>query len=139
MLRTILFGLCAGSALQAWRQFPPDGPLTADSALWLALSAVVIALGVGWGLGRGHRGGATAVASAHSEATAAALGNQVHVNVFSRDLEGARPVGLTVPDSPSWRGEAPVLSSDQVAELLSEGADLAELGLEETSVEEVRG
>jgi hypothetical protein len=136
-VKPILFGFAAGAAIQAWRQFPPDGPLQPDSAVVIFLAGLVLAYCVGRFRGRGASASAsaTAIASASADATSVAS-NQTHVQVaFFTGGQGAgqQPAlsagavpGVVVPDEVAWRGPArPALSADEL-----DGADLSDLGLE---------
>lgn len=122
-MKVLLFGLAAGAAVQAWRNFPADGPLTATSAMLLAGIAVLAAYLVG--RGRRLRFGAVAVATAEANAEAHAVAsNQVNVAVVVPG-GGARPSGVTVPDADhtAWiEGPRHVAELDDL-----DGMDLSEL------------
>lgn len=135
MLRAVAFGLAVGASVQAWRQWPPDGPVTADAAMVVFLFGLLAAyLGGLWG-GRGRGGArATATATASAEATAAAFGNAVNVAVFTADP--ARPTAFRVPDeSVSWiEGQRRQLEADEL-----DGLDLFDLYGEEPDFERREG
>lgn len=101
MLNALAFGLGFGAAVQAWRSWPPQAPVTADSlALVFCLGLVAAWLG-----GRSRRG-AAAVAVATADATAVAT-NTVQVAFFA---PGSREdmttgSGLRVPsEAAPWMG-----------------------------------
>lgn len=130
MLKLIVVGLVAGIALQAFRNFPPDGPVTPNAAVLIALLGMLAAYGVGRGRRRfGSVAVASASASSESTALAAARADQrLAVQLIVNNGEtGARPVGVQLPDektAPWLMGatDRPQLSADQV-----DGMDLAEL------------
>lgn len=112
MLKAIAFGLAVGAGVQGFRNWPADGPVTTDTAVWLFIGGLCAAyLG-----GRARRGPtATANASAHAEATAVASNT---VNVFTVAAAGPStvPGGVLIPSEHApWMGEArPALTLDQV-------------------------
>jgi len=122
VLRAIAFGLATGAGIQAFRNFPADGPVSMRSAALVLVVGVVFAfLGGLWG-GRG-RGPVTAVAVAQAEATATAT-NNVQVAVV---LPGGRRAGegVRVPDpaSVTWiEGERRQVEASEL-----DGIDLSEL------------
>lgn len=132
MFKAIAFGLSVGAGVQAWRNWPPDGPVTPNAGIVVLLAAVVAAYLAGRWAGRGH-GGASAVASARAEASAAAVAAPVQVVnvVLERDFRDTAARyetagGVSVPsDSAPWL----VGARTAVDESLLEGADLRDLGL----------
>lgn len=135
MLRVIAFGLAAGAAIQAWRNFPPDGPLTSNSLAVAFIVGLVAAFLSGWFMGRPWRAAnATAVASAVAEARAAAASQsnasvQVLIN-NARDQAGAEAQGgvrVPEPGAVSWMAERPLIASVEDVD----GMDLSDLGIEE--------
>lgn len=119
MLKAIAFGLACGAGIQAWRAWPPDGPVTADgAAVVLVLGVLCAYLGGRWH-GRGT-GKATAVAVASAEATATAVQS---VNLIIGDT-AARAAGIRVPtEEVSWfDGQRVIASADDF-----DGFDLTEL------------
>lgn len=133
MFHFLGFGLAVGAGIQAWRNIPPDGPVSSDMAFWVLVVAVVLAY-LGGRSRRGAYASATATASATAEATAAAHAQQA-VQVFITNGEGgARPVGYSIPTGEApWlatSAERPALTLDQL-----DGMDLAEFS-EETAKEE---
>lgn len=125
-MKAILFGLAAGGAFQAWRNYPPDGLLTATSAFLLSLVGIVLAFLVG----RSRRGGsATAVAVASAESTsAAAAQSAATVNVFNVQAgHGAAPANLSVPaDELPWLADAPRTLTARDLEVMDMGTILDE-------------
>lgn len=124
MLKALAFGLGAGSAVQAWRNWPATG----DNTPWSVVAVFIVGIAAAYLAGRWHgRGGASAVAVASAEATAVAS-NQTAVNVFTvLPGAGARPVDFDVPsESVSWMGAPrPAITAADL-----DGADLSELFLE---------
>lgn len=126
MLQALAFGLGVGAAIQAWRNFPPDTTVNADTLAWL----FVIGLAVAWLSGRwSSHGKASAWASAHAEASAtSASTSAVHVQLLNVvPGQGARPDSLRVPsETVAWLdGDRPAITQDDL-----EGCDLSELGIE---------
>lgn len=102
MLKLIVVGIAAGLALQAFRNFPPDGPVTPNAAVLMALVGMLAAYGVGRGRKRwGPVAVASASASSESSALAAARADQrLAVQLIVNNGEtGARPVGIQLPDA----------------------------------------
>lgn len=140
MVKLIGFGLAAGAGVQAWRNFPPDGPVTARSlALAFVVGVVCAYLGGRWH-GRHH---VSAWASAKATANAAAVAGAsadahqtVNVAVFappagSQGVQaGGRPA-MRFPDEETlWVGSAQrQISSDEL-----DGMDLSEFA-EDTQCE----
>lgn len=121
MFKALAFGLGVGAAVQAFRNFPPDGPMQADSVAVVFLAGMVAAFF--GGISR-RSVSATAVAAASAEASAsAAATNTVNVAVVIPG-RGATS-GVTVPGEAgvSWQGERRAVAS--VDDL--DGADLSEL------------
>lgn len=79
-----MFGIFAGAGFQSWRQYPPDGPVTASSLLLIAVVAALVAYLVGRRSARGVTATATAVAT--STATAA---NTVQLAIINTDRGGS--------------------------------------------------
>lgn len=131
MWSAIAFGLAIGAGVQATRNLPPDGPVTANGAALVLVVAVVCAYVGGRWRGRG-RGGAVAVASAEATAVASAA-NHVNFAVFttgqgagaSRAVDGG--VVLYPSESAPWLGEP----RQVVDESILEGADLRDFAFEE--------
>ncbi|MCW2787151.1 MAG: hypothetical protein JWP74_3668 [Marmoricola sp.] len=121
MLKAIAFGLGCGAGVEAWKNFPPDGPVTTRPlALVFIVGLLCAYLGGRWH-GRGHvSASATAVAVANASATA-----QQAVNLVVMTGGGAAPGrGVQVPsEAVSWfEGERV-----QVTEADLDGMDLSEL------------
>lgn len=121
MLAVIAFGLAAGAALQAWRNFPPDGPMQSESLALLFVVGVVCAY-----LGGRSRRPSTQVAIAQAAAFAEAKAENTNTVNLAVVLPGggARPHGVVVPDMddmPWMVGERPQLDAGQL-----DGMDLAE-------------
>jgi len=128
MLRAIAFGLAVGAGVQAWRNFPPDGPVTASSGILVSILGVLFAFLGGLWASRG-RSSATATAVASAEATATANAAQtVNVAVFTTGqgagAASSAPVGVRLPaDDAAWFGEQrPQLEAGQL-----DGMDLRDL------------
>lgn len=127
MLQVIALALGVGAGIQAFRQWPPDGPVSTD----VAVTLFVIGLAIAYLGGRWHgRGGARANATATATAVAKseATGNVVNVAVFTPG--GATASGLSVPtESTPWLGgprptvEVDDLDGMDVAELLAQDAE----------------
>jgi hypothetical protein len=133
VLKVIGFGLAAGAGVQAFRSFPAQSPATVDGVAVAFVVAVVCAyLGGRWH-GRG-RGGAVAVAHAEAHATAAAQGGNVNLVVVTG--EGARPVGVRVPDETTAPWLAGVQDRRQLEADDLDGMDLSELLSEHERSEE---
>lgn len=127
MLKLILVGIVAGITVQAFRNFPPDGPVTPSSAVLVALLGMLAAYGVGRGRRRwGSVAVASASASAESTALAAARADQ-RMAVIINTGPGAHPVGVQLPneDTAPWlvgASDRREVTADDV-----DGMDLAEL------------
>lgn len=136
MLKLLAFGAGTGAGFQAWRNFPPDGPVTGDSlALVFGLGIVAAFLGGLW-RGRG-RSSSTAFASASANAAAAseATATQTVNLAVVVPGAGARAAGVSHPgEGVPWLGteRPPVASLDDL-----DGQDIGEL-LEVHSQEEAR-
>ena len=133
MLRAVAFGLAAGAGVQAWRQWPADGPVTSDSGILVMVVGIAAAYLAGLWKGRPHRSAyAAARAEAHAEATANAH-QSVNVAVVvpgqGASAGGSQGDGsVMVPlESASWIGGS--LRHVEADEL--DGMDFAELGLTE--------
>lgn len=128
MLRALAFGLAVGAGVQAWRQWPPDGPTAASSGIVVMVAGIVMAYLAGRWHGRGN-GGASATATAIATANAASVGNTVQVYVAAPG-GGVQPVTSVVGVASVPSADAPWMTSEAVAELdvsTLEGMDLAEL------------
>ncbi|MGY2704855.1 hypothetical protein [Nocardioides sp. HB32] len=131
-MKLIAFGLCVGAGVQAWRNFPADGPVTIGPAVLVMCLAVLAAYLVGRGVrGVGSSATAVAVASASAESTSVA-GASSTVNlavVIPGQGAASAPMGVQIPsESAPWLG-----GSKPVPELADlDGYDLSELGFEET-------
>ena len=100
MVQALWFGLGVGAAVQAWRQWPPDGPVTADGV------AVVFVVGLvcAYLAGRTRRGAsatATATATATADASASAQSLQV-VQVVVPDGRSVSDRIDSAPAMPWW-------------------------------------
>jgi hypothetical protein len=105
VLRAIAFGLAVGAAIQAFRQWPADGPVTVDAAVAVFLVGLLAAY-FGGRARRGSAATATATAVSISEANANAQAHQsVQVAVVLPGA-GASPHGIAVPGegehAPLW-------------------------------------
>ena len=93
MLNYAALGLAAGAAVQAWRNYPADGPVQADLALWLFVAGIVVA----YCAGRARRKPLTAAvavaqADAHADAVASAT-QSVQVLLVNGDAGTRAPAG----------------------------------------------
>lgn len=117
MLKALAAGLGIGAGIQAFRAWPPDGPVTMDAAaIVFAVGLIAAYLGGRWH-GRGH---ATAVAVASAEATATAAAVQ-SVNIVLADRP-APPVRVPSDTAPWLAGERPQITADDL-----DGLDVAEI------------
>jgi hypothetical protein len=122
MLKAIAFGICCGAGFQAWRDYPPGGPLTGDALAWVLVLAVLAAFGAGlWhSRGRGSVSVASATAVASASAESSSVGNTVNIAVLSSDP--ARPAGVAFPtEAVEWFGGG---ARRQVTADELDGADL---------------
>lgn len=129
MFRVLAFGAAFGAAVQAWRAWPPDGPVTAVPAVVLFVLAVCCAYLAGLWRSRGRATAtatATAVASSVSDAHAS---NTVNVAVLVPRSAGADAQAL---DSAPWfAGQRPAITADDL-----DGISLEDvMGNSETSTE----
>lgn len=131
MTRAIAFALALAAGVQAWRNFPADGPVSMDSAVFVSLVGIVCAYLAGRWDARG-RGSATAVAVASAEATAVAAvesSNTVNVAVV---MPGAGAGSSSrLPEVLPWQESRPALTADQL-----DGMDLSDL-LEDSEEEPI--
>lgn len=119
-----MFGVCAGAGLQAWRNYPPEGPGSAEGLWVVLLGAVLLAYLAGRGV-RARRGPvAVAQAAAFASAKADSASSSTVNVAFVMPGAGARPVGVAVPDDsmPWFEGQRAQLSVDQL-----DGQELSEL------------
>lgn len=129
MLKFLSLGLGVGAAIQAFRNFPPDGPLTPDMAYLLFGIGLLSAYYGGKWRGRGRYNLATATASAAARSDAAATAsNQVNVAVIVPG-QGAGSRGVTVPsESAQWfDGQRAQITSDEL-----DGMTASDLGIEDS-------
>lgn len=125
MLKAIAFGICAGASIQAWRNWPADGPTSVRSGVLVLLVGIVAAYLAGrW---HGRRLPAYAFASASATATASAVAQQsVNVAVVvPGNGAGASHAGSWAahPATLPWMGtERAAISADDL-----DGFDLADL------------
>jgi len=136
MFKVIAFGLAVGAAVQGFRQWPADGPVSSDAVVVLFLLGLVAAFLGGLWHGRGARGGATAVASARATSTstssAASVGNSVNVALIVPG-GGAHARGMSVPgESVPWmKATSGPVTLDELSGLDSEEvASILELDVE---------
>ena len=130
MIRLLAFGLAVGMGVQAWAQFPENGPVSVYPAMLIAFLGMVASY-VG-GRYRGHVDPVSSWASARAEAraSASASARQQQAQAVTINLAGVdRPrEHLTgVPDeSVAWFGSPrQLLTTDQV-----EGFDYSDFGEE---------
>lgn len=115
----LAFGIGVGAGIQAWRNWPADGPTSTSMGFVVTVAAVLLAY---FG-GRRRRPAAVAVASAHAEAVST---SQVNLAVVVPGAGHSR-IGATAPEpgAVSWMGHerAQVTANDL------DGLDLEELGV----------
>lgn len=125
MFKAIAFGLGVGAGIQAWRNFPPDGPVTASSLALVFAVGILCAFFGGLWSSRG-RGGAHAMASASAEAVASAVNSNTVQLAVVMPGAGARASGVSLPsDQAPWMvgaSERPQITLDDL-----DGLDPAEL------------
>ena len=126
MFKFLALGLGVGAGVQAWRQFPPDGPVTPHAvALVFCVGLLSAFLGGLW-FSRGKRGAyASASASAVSIAEAVASNtNTVNLAVVVPGRGAAAGVALPADRLPWMVDAAPVaeISADDL-----DGLDFSEL------------
>lgn len=126
MLKCLALGFGLGMAVQAWRNFPADGPVAPEIAMFAAGLAIIAAYFGGRARRRPTVNLASAVASA--EASAAATGNHVQVAVVMPGSGAGAAAGRHVaPAYPtteqSWFGGArPAITEDVL-----DGMDFSDL------------
>lgn len=124
-MKFLAFGLGVGAAIQAWRNFPADGPVSADMAIMVAIAGILLAY---FG-GKSRRPSAVAIAqaAAHAEATASA-NNSVNVAIVMPGQGAGQSQGVVVPDfeTVSWSaGEKHQVTADDL-----DGLDFEDAGFE---------
>lgn len=126
-MKLVAFGLCVGAGVQAWRNFPGDGPSMIGPAMLVMFVAVLCAFGAGYTMGRPSAramASASAAARAESSSTAASSSSVNFAVVIPGHGAGASSSGSLQPsaDAP-WLG-APrhSLSIDDV-----DGMDMSEV------------
>lgn len=133
MWSAVAFGLAVGAGVQAWRNFPADGPLTAHAAMIAAVVGTVAAYLGGRAMrGRGHvSASASAYAAARAEAQSSSTATQ-QVNVavvLPGQPSASSSVGAAHLDALPWVGAARPLQGE--VDQLLEGYDLSELAVGE--------
>lgn len=124
----IAFGLAVGAGIQAWRQWPADGPTTTSSGVLIMIAGMIAAYLAGRWRGRGTNS-ATAHATATAVASAASVGNTV--NLFVATPGGGVTPASTLAGVPS--DSAPWLTGTAVPAL-----DVALLeGMDDTDLEDL--
>lgn len=128
-MRGIAVALALGAGIQAFRQWPPSGPVSAWPAVVVMTVGIVLAYLAGK---RGRQGAASATAVAM--ASAEASGNVLNVQVFSPNAAVAAdpdPTRLRVPDvqTVEWLDHAQpaALEPLDVLDLEDVGLDLRDL------------
>lgn len=128
MLKFFAFGAGTGAGIQAWRNFPADGPVTAAPlAVVFALGIVGAFLGGLWlHRGRGHSASAFASAHASAEASSVSSANQsIQLAVILPGSgAGATAAGRIPSEAAPWLTGADRL---QVTADDLDGIDLSEL------------
>lgn len=127
MTRALALGLGIGAAIQAFRQWPADGPVSLTPAAGVFIVGLLCAY---FGGRRGGGASAVAVASASAEAS----GNVLNVQLFSPSAAAQREpsvfdVRVPEPESVSWLSSRTQASIEP--DMLLDGADLEDLGLRE--------
>jgi len=125
--RLIAFGLAAGAGLQAWRNFPPNGPATGDALAVVFALGVVLAYVAGRVRGRGRTvSSATSTAVAAAAATAESTAVQhvsLAVNLAGMPArESAATVAYPSDAAPWFAGQRAAITADDL-----DGLDAAEL------------
>lgn len=126
MLKALAFGLGVGAGVQAWRNWPANSLVTADSLAVVFCVGLVAAYFAGRARSRGHvSASATATAAAVSTSAAQAT-NSLNVFIAPGMGAGSTPTVVSVPteDAP-WMtapDTTPQLTVDQL-----EGMDLEDL------------
>lgn len=120
MLRALAFGFGVGAAVQGFRQWPADGPVTMSSAVVVFLLGLVVAY-FGGARRRGGGASAVAVAAAAAEANASAVQS---VTLVVQQPGNAAVGGIRVPDETvAWfGGERAAITADDL-----DGLDIAEV------------
>lgn len=98
-MKVLVLAFGIGTAIQAWRNFPADGPTTTAAVQLLFLLGMLAAFLVGRGFRRS--GGATAVAVASAEATAVAS-NTVNVALVVPGAGAGRSHGQVPDETVAW-------------------------------------
>lgn len=129
MFYVIVFGLSFGAGFQAWRTYPPQEPVTAQSLYVVMIAAVVCSYLAGRLTRRfsGARATATATATADASATSSAT-NQVQVNLLVPGAAAAQGGIRTPSDSAPWFSGVPV--RHELTESDLDGMDLADFAEE---------
>jgi hypothetical protein len=131
-LKILVFGIGFGIAFQAWRNYPADGPVSANMVGLVTILGMLGAYFAGR-IGRSSYSSASAYASAHAEANAEASSSStaqqtVQVAFIVPGQGAATAGGVNVPDpaSVSWAA-APraALDVDQL-----DGMDVRDLASE---------
>lgn len=130
-VKGIAIALALGAGIQAFRQWPADGPASMSTAVVVFVLGLIAAYMAG--KARRDIGGASAVAVA--AANAEASGNVLNVQVFSpptRTDVALDPLRVRVPevDQVSWL-DRPNVASIEVADVL----ELEDLGLDVRDLE----
>lgn len=124
-MKFLAFGLGIGAGIQAWRNFPADGPVAPDMAIVISIAGILLAY---FG-GKSRRPSAVAVAQAHAHAEATASAQNVVNLAITVPGQGAgNSAGVVVPDfeAVSWMGgERHQVTADDL-----DGLDLADAGFE---------
>lgn len=133
MTRALAFGLGVGAGIQAFRQWPADGPVSMTAAVGVFIVGLLCAY---FG-GRRGRQSTSSTAVAVASASAESSGNVLNVQLFQPGGDAASPhrvssvldMRVPEPDRVSW------LSTPRHAaiepEILLDGHDLEELGLQQ--------
>lgn len=125
-MRLLAFGLVVGAGVQAWRNFPPDGPYSANSAVLVMVFGMVAAFLAGYRWGRPS---AHASASAYAAATADATSNATAANTVN--------LAVVVPGSAGATHQGASLHPSEAAPWLAQGASVVhELGVVEEDAED---
>jgi hypothetical protein len=128
MSGALALGLGVGAGVQAFRQWPPDGPLSTNAVTVLFIAGLLAAY-----FGGRRRSGSTAVAVATATASSAAeASNVVNVQLFSPGAVPERSildVRVPEPGTVAWL-DAPTAAALE-PDVVLDGMSLEDLGYAE--------
>lgn len=134
MLKFLALGLGVGAGVQAWRNFPPDGPVTPDALAFVFGAGLLVAFLGGLWFSRGR--GAYASASATAVATAEAVASNTNTVNLAVVVPGrGAGAGVSLPaDRLPWMVDAVPVAEISADDL--DGFDFAELTTPEPELAE---